>query len=244
MFEMVKGSLVNQGVGVALGDSAHVSSSLHLEETLIAPSRTPRVFDVPEVHTILRAKSSCQNCMVDVLSSGSTVASFVDTSFVVFEASNDLERNSHRSSIVETLSQLNLITLSDIESTKTHISNGNFRSVNALSILSSVGISDVRFKASGVFDVLECMRGETSMASVIIEVTSAVNQLLFREGKVATFSEDVPVGFHGANSGEGPARSTRSLVLDRGDDTEVAPFIAARNTGLEFFLDGVFAFGG
>ena len=176
---MVEGSPIDQGVGVALGNGAHVCSSLHLEETLIAPSRAPGVLDVPEVHSIFRAKACCQHGVIDVQSSGSAVGSLVDSGLVVLKASNNLEGNSHGASVVETFSQLNFITLGDIVRTETNISNRNLRSKNALSVLSSVGISNIGFQTSSVLNVFESMGGETSVASVVVEVTCAIDQLLF-----------------------------------------------------------------
>ena len=37
------------GVGVALGDTAHVHTTLNLEESIIAPLGTPRVLDKPVI---------------------------------------------------------------------------------------------------------------------------------------------------------------------------------------------------
>jgi len=80
-----------------------------------------------------------------------------------------------------------------------------------------------------MLDVFEGMRGKTSIASMIIKITSTINKLLLWEGNVLSFSKNVPVGLHRSNSGEGPAWSAWSLVLDRCDNFVVIPFIALGN---------------
>ena len=43
---------INEGVGVALSNSAHVCSSLHLEISVGSPIFTPRVLYVPEFNSV------------------------------------------------------------------------------------------------------------------------------------------------------------------------------------------------
>lgn len=237
---MVKSDAVDERVGVALGNSAHVASSLDPEEPVVTPGGSPRVLDVPEVNSVLSSISSGQDGVIDVLSGCAAVSDLVNSSLVVLEARDDLEGNRNGTSVVEPLSQLNLITFGDVVGSESNVSNSDLRSVNALSVLSSVGVGHVGLNSSGVPDVLKGVRRKSSVASVIVEITGAVDELLLREGDVSSLSEDVPVGLHGSNGGEGPARSARSLIFDGGDDTEVRPLVVAGNgLELEFLLDFV-----
>ncbi len=65
--EILESEVVNEGVGIALGNSAHVSSSLHLEVPSVTPGSSPRILNVPEAHSVLRSKASGQHGVVHVL---------------------------------------------------------------------------------------------------------------------------------------------------------------------------------
>lgn len=143
--------------------------------------------------------------MIDLLGSCSTVISFVDSALVIFESGDHLVRYSHRSSIVKSLSQFNFVSLGHIVGAETNIGNSDLRSEGALSILSSVDVGDVGLKTSSMSNVLKSMRGKTSVTSIVVEIACAINDLLFGEGEVSALAEDVPVGLHGSDGGEGPA---------------------------------------
>jgi len=132
--------------------------------------------------------------MIHILSGLSAVISFVNSRNVVFESSNDLEGHSNGTSIVESVRKLSLISLRDIETSMSHISHRDRFSVDACSVLGSVGISDIRFNSASVSDVFEGVRRKTSLATVVVKVTSTVNELLLREGEVFALAQYVPVG--------------------------------------------------
>ena len=75
------------GVGVALGDAAHVHTTLNLEESVVTPAGSPRVLHEPVVQVGVRIVSvaNSQNGMVNII--GTVLASFrgVDASFVIHE---------------------------------------------------------------------------------------------------------------------------------------------------------------
>lgn len=142
-FELFEGGIVDEGVGVALANSAHVSSSLHLEISSSSPGSSPRVLDVPEGSSVLDSVSGCQNGVVDVHSGLAAVVSPVDSGEVVLETGNYLEGNSNWSSIVESLCELNLISLGNVEASMTNVSNSNVLSEDTLSILGSVGVGHI-----------------------------------------------------------------------------------------------------
>lgn len=118
-----------------------------------------------------------------------------------------MEGNGNGTSIVESISKLNLVTLGDVVGSVSDVSNSDLSSENALSVLGSVGISNIGFDSSSISDVFEGVGRKSSFASVVIEITGTINELLLREGEVFTLAEDVPVGLQRSDSGEGPARS-------------------------------------
>jgi hypothetical protein len=126
--------------------------------------------------------------------------------------------------------------LGDVVSSVSHVSNSDLSSENTLSILSGVGIGNIRFDTSSMFNIFEGVRRKTSFASVVIKITSAINKLLFREGNVLSLSEDVPVGFQRSDGGESPARSTPGVF----SHIVVTNF----NEGLSEDLESEFRLGG
>jgi len=102
-------------VGVADGDTAHVHSSLDLEETFVSPVSTPRVLDEPVVHTIEGAITDGKNSVVDVRRAVFACSGRVDTTSVVSEAIDDFESNGDWSILEESVFERNFVTLGDVK---------------------------------------------------------------------------------------------------------------------------------
>lgn len=102
-------------VRVADGDTAHVDSSLDLEETFVSPVSTPRVLDEPVVHTIEGAITDGKNCMVDVRWAVFARSGRVDTTSIVSEAIDDFESNGDWSILEEGVFERIFVTLGDVE---------------------------------------------------------------------------------------------------------------------------------
>ena len=228
--------VVNERVWVALADSAHVVSSFHLEVAIDSPRSSPRVLDVPETCSLFNSVTSGEDGVVDIHGSSSTVVDCVDTSGIVLESSDNLEWNWDGASVVKSLSKFSLITLGDVVAAVPDIGDGDFRSVNTRKGQSLIRISGISFKAANVFNILEGMGRKSSVASVVVEISSTVNKLLFRESQVSSLSENVPVGLHGTDSGESPARSAWSLVLNGWDHAQIIPFVVRGDSSLRNFV--------
>ena len=71
-------------------------------------------------------------------------------------------------------------------------------------------------------DVLEGRVHKSSLASFVSLGTGAVNELLLGERLEASLFLSIKT-LNGGNGGEGPARSTLSLILDGGDDAVSSP---------------------
>ena len=135
--------VLNKRVGVALSDGAHVGSSFHHEVSIWAPGGTPRVLDIPEINALISSVSSCQDGMVNILSTFSTVGNWVNTSSIVLETSNNLEWNGNGTSVVESFCQFLLISLSNVIASVSAIAGNNFFSMNARVSFSNIRISCV-----------------------------------------------------------------------------------------------------
>jgi len=77
-------------------------------------------------------------------------------------------------------------------------------------------------------DIFKGVRRETTIATIIIEVASTINELLLRKiSELAILLHKVR--FHGAHGGESPAAAALSLVLNGGNNTEVSPIPMSRD---------------
>lgn len=220
---------VNEREWVALSNTAHVDSPFDFEVPLDTPSRSPGVLDVPKVLSAFVSVSGGQDRVVDVLGSLSAIVNAVNTSVVVLESADDLEGDWNWSLVPQLFGQLLLISLGNIVASESDVSDGNVSSEVALSVLGSVWISQVAFDTSGMSNVLEGMGWKTTLAAVVVEISRTVNELLFWESYVSSFTKNVPVGFKGADSWEGPAWTALSLVLDWGDQACGCPFVSSGN---------------
>jgi len=150
--------MVNKRIWVALGNSAHINISFHFKISLSSPCSTPWIFNIPELLSILRSKSCCQDCVVDILSSLSTIINTVDTSCIILESCDNLEGDWNRSDIVESFCHLDFITLSDVEASVSAISNWNLWSVDTWISFCYIWVSGISLKPSNMFDILKSMR--------------------------------------------------------------------------------------
>ena len=114
-FEILEGGLVNEGIGVALGRGAHVDVSLHLEESIVAPSCSPGILYVPELHSVLSTVSDGQHCVIHIFLGLSALVGGIHSGFVVLEPSDDLVGDRDGPCVVESLGQFLLVSLGDVE---------------------------------------------------------------------------------------------------------------------------------
>lgn len=78
------------------------------------------------------------------------------------------------------LSELVLITFSDVNGSSDNSEGEIFWVGSAISVLGCVWVVFVKGKTMALYgNVLESMRWKSTIASMVIEITSAINQLLF-----------------------------------------------------------------
>lgn len=85
-------------------------------------------------------------------------------------------------------------------------------------------------------DVLESVRWETALATVVVEVLCTVNKLLLRKWS-ERFVLKKFVSFKSANSGESPAGTAASLILNWGNTIMILPVPRIWNINLTLVLN-------
>lgn len=234
---------VDEWVGVALRDGAHVDISLDLEVALVSPGCSPGVLDVPELLSGLLSVAGGQDSVVDLLGSLAAVVDAVDSALVVLEAGDDLEGHRNGSGDIQPLSEFLLVPEGNVVAAVLAVADGQTGSEHAGSVLGGVGVGRGRGQ-SVVLDVLERVGGEASAAAVVVVVLGAVHQLLLSEDDVLALAEDVPEGLHGAHGRESPAGPAGALVLDGGHHSEAVPLEGGGHAGLLELLADLEVVGG
>ena len=91
----------------------------------------------------------------------------------------------------------------------------------AISLDSSVWIVGLGLEWE-LFGIVKRLGHQTALAAVSLEITTAVEELLLREGFQDSILEEVRA-FNGTGGGEGPARSAMCLILDFSDGSLGSP---------------------
>jgi len=210
-------------VGSSLGDTAdsgRSNISLHENVSINTPSCTPRVLDNVVVFS-RRGISSVTNSEDTVVKLGSA-RGIEDTSRVGLE-SGLIGFNSNRYRLSsDGLDEGILIIGRDILESSEGSNVVGFLGGVTLSISGSVSVVSFRVNSSVLDDVSEGVVHESSVASHVSRGLVAIDELLLREGNELSVGDEVgTLGRTGG--GEGPARTTLSLVLDISDGTSSSP---------------------
>ena len=167
-------------VWVAVWNSTHVNSSLHLEESLVTPSSTPRVLNDPVVDSIFRTISYGKDSMVHILRSIFASVTYIYSRLIISETRNNLEGNWDWTILVKCLQEI-IFTKWDVYRA-TSYTNGIGTWVNcALIIGCFIWVWVFSRDTSIVLNVFKGVRWETSITSMVVIGTSTINQLLLRE---------------------------------------------------------------
>lgn len=161
--------------GVALGDTAHIDSSFNFEEALITPFSSPGVLYQPVVHTVFSSVTDGHNSMIDVSRTIFACVRGINSTCVGTEPINDLECNRDRTVCVNGLFQFVLVSFSDIDWSSLDSKRESAWFDCTVSIHGIIRICSFSADSSGIRDILKGMGWKTTVASVVIEVTGAIN---------------------------------------------------------------------
>lgn len=211
-------------VWVADSQSTEIGVSFNLEVSSFSPLVSPWVSDdVVWKASLRKVISNSKDSMVHILSGGSAIIRGEHTWSVVSEVRIDLVSKWDWSNVSKSVLEFFFVSWSDVNCTSDS-DEVLFVIVSAVLIFSLIRIAPFSFNTSIMSDVLKSLRWETSTAPKVVKVTSTVDQLLLRELlRFGVWVSDLIVRFKGSNSGESPAWSALSLILDVSDNSLVSP---------------------
>jgi hypothetical protein len=151
----------------------------------------------------------------------------IDTGFVVAEATDNLESDGYGSYHEEVVAHVIFVQGNVVGAANdTHGSHLGLESAGEG--LSLVGVVSLSGNTTRVHKVFEGMGRKTAVAAIVVEISSAINELLLTQISELTVLLH-EVRFKSSNCGESPAAATLALVLHWGHDTEVSPVPVSRN---------------
>lgn len=221
----------DSGPGGVILDSTLTGTVTGLDEShvsLVSPAGSPRVLHDPEVLVGGRVSSVSDNegGVIEAGSAGTVEDSgFVGLESESFGVNTDGKRLNGSSSLHG----------GDVVGGGGTLGNGDKSGGLSLVVGAGTSGSGVRVVAlshglgGSVQVVVVSPGGETSIAGLVLEeLVVAIEELLLGE-RGEGVSLDFPVTFEASSGGEGPARTTLSLVLDRGDGTHGSPVDGGRS---------------
>jgi len=206
---MIRGCLLHGGVRSHVVDAALVLALDHADVALLSPGGSPAVLNNPVFLGARDRVADSQDTMVEL----SSASSREDTARVELEGAlvslnGDRDGGQGNSGDQSRLRAL----LNILEGFV--LANG-LASLLAGLVSGNIGVVALRADTIGG-DPSEGVVHQTAIASLVARAASAVNQHLFREGRQLLVLDE-----HGtlerAGSGESPARSALTLILDGGD---------------------------
>lgn len=195
--------------------------------TGFAPSGTPRVADNPVSGSV----TDSLDAVIDVV-----VAHRQDTTSVGLEVSGgeaDRRRTTVQSDseVAFTSGDGGVATDSGNEGRRVGLA-----SASLTSCARHVWVSRFSLDTTGLDNIVEGMLGPTTLATIRSGV--ARGDLLRSEGLKGISTNELAIRFNGSGGAEGPAGTALSLILDRGDNTVVAPVNVVGDRTIEGRVNG------
>lgn len=205
-------NLPNIRKSITLSHTTHIISSLDFKVSFITPLFSPRIFNNIIIHSILSTIPNSNNSMINIFWPILTNITSINTTSIVFKTINDLKSNRNRPISTNGLLKTLLIISSNIETTMSE-TDSSALSISTRSIFSEIRI--IFFSCQFIIlNILECMRRQTTIASMIIKGLCAVYQLLFTEVQFCFFVYQI-MSLHRTDSRKSPTRPTMTLIFHR-----------------------------
>jgi hypothetical protein len=198
-------------------DTADTGSTdnLQLHVSLVSPGGAPRVSHDPVADTVLGSESDHTN---GVIEGGSTSGGVEDSRSVGLESRTvSLDKDGDGLSGDSSLNSVNVLGSGHLVALG--LDAGSSVIVSARSVSSGVRVRVLSHGVSSLV-VIESDVLPSSTASMVLG--GAIDELLLSEREERSGLDEVS-SFHGHVGGEGPARSTRSLVLNSVDSSLLSP---------------------
>jgi len=192
-------SIANDWERITLRNTAHVYGSLDFKVALVSPGGTPRVFDdIIQQTVVIVTESDSENGMVHICGTVFALGAGVDTTLVEAEVVHDFEGDTNGSFGINGINESNLVIGGDVEGSTRNIGDDFILAEPAMSVSRFIRVGLFALETSSILDILESMRRKASRASVIVEVSGAINQLLLRQ-QYSLVLVDLPVSFKSAS---------------------------------------------
>lgn len=151
---------------------------MNLEEAIVAPVAAPRVLDQPVVHVVFSAIADRQDSVVHISLPILARSRTVHPRRVGTKVIDDLEGDGDRL-LVDGRLQFDFIACGDVDCTRTsHVQSEVSCLHSARAVLCEVGVRVFTRNPTGTLDVLEGVRGQTTVATEVIVVTRTIHKLL------------------------------------------------------------------
>jgi len=166
--------------------------------------------------------------MIYLISSVVAYCRSINSSFVVSKPIYNLVSNWNWAMFKDSNEQFIFITLGDIDwsTWNTNWVGGWFYSTGMVD--SEIGVALFLCKSTSWENILKCMWWESTTATMVIKITSTINQLLFTQVSVLSIFNQI-VSFYTTNSRESPTTATFSLVFDWADTIVISPVPVGRS---------------
>lgn len=125
--------------------------------------------------------------------------------------------------VVESLGEGNLITLSNVNRSTNDVQSKRRWLDRARIVFGGVWVSSLSADTLRLScNVLESVRWETTLATMVVEVSGAINELLLGKWSEVLVLQKF-VGLESTNGGESPAGTAASLILNWGNTIVISP---------------------
>jgi len=214
-----------------VGETAHVHALGEMDVSSVTPGWAPGVLHDP----VLAGVSHSQDTVVKTAGGAAGVAE--DTSVVELPSRVGVDTNGYWAGGSNGVDK-GVLTVG-----RDGVVGADGGSPAGGAVFAGVGVSGLVWVGSFGVDTtvgLHISEGrvhETTAATIVSIVPAAIAQILFAKADQLS-GGTVVGGFHGSSSGEGPARSTASLVLYWGDGSLVSPVNAAWGRGQDLDVLG------
>jgi len=174
------------------------------------------------------SKTNCQNCMIYLISSVVAYCWSINSSFVVSKSIYNLISNWNWAMFKDSNEQFIFITLSDI-----YWSTWNTNWVSGWFYSTVVCDSEIRValflcESTSWENILKCMWWKSTTATMVIKITSTINQLLFTQVSVLPIFNQI-MSFYTTNSRKSPTTATFGLIFDWAYTIIISPVPVGRN---------------
>jgi hypothetical protein len=218
----IRENLGHSDEGRFAGESTSVGANQKISISIVSPPSSPRVSDVVSLNISICVgqETGDLDAMIDVVGAAAVGLQDLVVAGISFEAGG-VEADGERAARLQIGQHGVLIVLAN---EVVACNSGNFvAAVLALTIHCGVGIGRIRFESSDILNILVSRGRVSSVATTIVGI--AVDDLLGRQSRGQGAVGLGVIGLDLFGGGEGPTGAAFLLILDRRNESVVAPIV-------------------